>query len=62
MLRRALATEDEHDAVVDRAAAVFISDVVRRREGQCETGRQAKSFWLSIAKKTACAEASIWGK
>jgi|TARA_B110000977_G_scaffold130098_1_gene165961 hypothetical protein len=62
MLRRALATEDEHDAVVDRAAAVFISDVARRREGQCETGRQAKSFWLSIAKKTACAKASIWGK
>jgi hypothetical protein len=60
MLRRALATEDEHDAVVDRAAAVFISDVARRREGQCETGRQA--FWLSIAKKTACAKASIWGK
>ena len=62
MLRRALATEDEHDAVVDRAAAVFISDVARRREGQCETGRQAKSFWLSIAKKTACAKASYMGK
>ena len=41
MLRRALATEDEHDAVVDRAAAVFISDVARRREGQCETGGQS---------------------
>jgi len=49
MLRRALVTEDEHDAVVDRAAAVFISDVARRREGQCET-----AFWLSIAKNTAC--------
>jgi hypothetical protein len=46
MLRRALATEDEHDAVVDRAAAVFISDVARRREGQCETGGQLFGYRL----------------
>ena len=45
-MRRALATEDEHDAVVDRAAAVFISDVARRREGQCETGGQLFGYRL----------------
>lgn len=60
MLRRALATEDEHDAVVDRAAAVFISDVARRREGQCETGGQ--SFLVIDCQKNCLRKSIYMGK